>query len=63
MPVAASSAKTLLSAAMLYITPSITIGVACRPCVIVPGWWTQAMRMFFTLVLLICASGLKRHAL
>lgn len=63
LPVAASMAHTLLLAEIEYMTPSITIGVACRPCVMVPGWWIHATLSFFTLSRLTWFSGLKRQAL
>jgi hypothetical protein len=41
----------------------IAIGVACRPWVILPGWWIHATLSFFTFSRVIWFSGLKRHAL
>ena len=40
----------------------MTIGVACRPWVMLPGWWIHATFRFLTVSLLISVSGLKRHA-
>ena len=38
----------------------MTIGVACNPPVISPGWWIHATLSFLTFVLLMLSSALNR---
>ena len=56
-PVFASSAQTTLQVPVVYIVPSITIGLACRPRVVAVAN-DQARPSSPTLRSLICASGL-----
>ena len=62
LPVAASSFHTVDGLVEIYIAPSTTNGVLCRPCRDSPGWKIQATCRSPTLFLLISASGLYRHA-
>ncbi len=57
LPVFASSAHTTLHVPVVYIVPSTTIGLACRPRVVAVAN-DHARPSFSTLPSLTCASGL-----